>query len=123
MVDDSYNASPESMRAALQVLSDQETEGRRGAVLADMKELGPDSPDFHRQVGAFAAGCPVDRFFLIGELARVLGEPLEAAGKAVEYFPDNPSAAAALKAWVRPGDVILFKGSNSMRLGEIVKEL
>ncbi len=123
IIDDSYNASPESMRAALQVLSDQRAEGRRAAVLADMKELGPDSPAFHRQVGEFAAQCPVDRFFLVGDLVRHLGEALEAAGKTVEYFPGNPEAAAAVKAWMLPGDVILFKGSNSMRLGEIIQEL
>ncbi len=123
VIDDSYNASPESMEAALQVLSDQEAKGRRAAVLADMKELGPDSPAFHRRVGAFAAQCPVDRFFLVGEMIRYLGEDLEKAGRSVVYFSGNQAAAEALKAWKQDGDVILFKGSNSMKLGEIIQEM
>lgn len=123
LIDDSYNASPESMRAALQVLSTTETAGRRGAVLADMLELGPDSPKFHGQVGEFAAGCPVDQYFLIGAQIRFLGEALEKAGKPVLYFTDNVTAAAAVKDWAKPGDTVLFKGSNGMKLGEVLKEL
>ena len=123
LIDDSYNASPESMRAALQVLSATETAGRRGAVLADMLELGPDSPKFHGQVGEYAARCPVDQYFLIGAQIRFLGEALEKAGKPVLYFTDNAAAAAAVKDWAKPGDTVLFKGSNGMKLGEVLKEL
>lgn len=123
LIDDSYNASPESMQAALQVLSDQTATGRRAAVLADMKELGPDSPAFHRQVGEFAAQCPVDQFFLVGDLIRHLGKVLEEAGKPVCYCASNSEAVKELKGWKQTGDVILFKGSNSMKLGEIIQEL
>lgn len=123
LIDDSYNASPESMRAALQVLSTTETGGRRAAVLADMLELGPDSPSFHYQVGEYAAQCPVEKYFLIGTEIRALGEALEKAGKAVSYFETNETAAAAVTAWIRSGDTILLKGSNGMKLGEVLKEL
>ena len=123
IIDDSYNASPDSMRSALDVLQSRKVTGRRAAVLADMLELGPDSPKFHGQVGEYAARCPVDQYFLIGAQIRFLGEALEKAGKPVLYFTDNAAAAAAVKDWAKPGDTVLFKGSNGMKLGEVLKEL
>ena len=60
IIDDSYNASPVSMKAGIQVLCDMEVSGRRAAVLADMKELGPETREYHRQVGHFLAEHPVE---------------------------------------------------------------
>ena len=123
IIDDSYNASPDSMRAALQVLSVTETAGRRIAVLADMLELGPDSPKYHSEVGAYAASCGTDRIFTIGTLARYLAEAAKAQGVEVSCYDSNAEALEDILAFRKPGDTILLKGSNSMKLSEIVKEL
>ena len=70
IIDDSYNASPVSMKAGIQVLCDMEVSGRRAAVLADMKELGPETREYHRQVGHFLAEHPVDLVVLLGTFRR-----------------------------------------------------
>lgn len=74
IIDDTYNASPDSMKAGIKVLSSFETSRRRVAVLADMKELGPDAGLFHRQVGEFLAGEQVDALITLGELAEQIEE-------------------------------------------------
>ena len=123
IIDDSYNASPESMRAALQVLAAARTEGRRIAVLADMLELGPDAPLFHYQTGAYGASLPIDCFFTVGALSRHLAQAVEEAGIPVFSFATNQEAVEALHSWLKQGDTLLLKGSNGMKLGEILKEL
>ena len=72
-MDDTYNASPDSMKAAIGVLSSLPA-GRRIAVLADMKELGENTIQFHREVGAFLAEKPVDILVVYGELAQAIAE-------------------------------------------------
>lgn len=121
IIDDSYNASPESMRAALQVLSVTPTSGRRAAVLADMLELGPQGPQFHYQIGQYAASCQPDQVFTVGPLAREIARALREADIPVESFDENAQAAEALASWACPGDVVLFKGSHGMKLEEIVR--
>ncbi|MCD8009740.1 MAG: UDP-N-acetylmuramoyl-tripeptide--D-alanyl-D-alanine ligase [Lachnospiraceae bacterium] len=122
-IDDTYNASPDSMRAALQVLAETPAAGRRIAVLADMLELGPDAPEYHRQIGAYAAKLPVDRVFLVGDLAKNIGRGLEEAGRTAVYCENNREAAEQIRVCRRPGDVILLKGSNGMHLGEVLAAL
>lgn len=75
VIDDSYNASPVSMKAGLEVLGSMEPDGkgRKIAILADMKELGQDAPRFHREIGAYIAGHPVDQVVLLGGLAAEIG--------------------------------------------------
>ncbi len=145
VIDDSYNASPVSMKAGIRVLCDMPAAGRRIAVLADMKELGEGSPDVHREIGHFLAGCGVDVVLLLGEMARLIGEQLtedldgartrggeealraEAAadtagsGQQVLYFSDKQELERWLGAEVSGGDCVLFKGSNSMGLGDVIK--
>lgn len=122
LVDDSYNACPDSMKAALQVLSSMDCRGKRIAVLADMWELGPDSPLFHYETGAFGGSLNIGEYLMIGERAREIGRGVEeTCPKArVQYFMDNASAAKALKAIAEPEDLILLKGSNGMHLNEII---
>lgn len=122
-IDDTYNASPASMRAALQVLGSVPTEGRRIAVLADMLELGPDSPRFHYETGVYGAALPVDQVYVIGELARNVGRAYEEKKIPVEYCESNEDAARRVNSFRRPGDVILLKGSNGMHLGEVLRAL
>ncbi len=124
-IDDSYNACPDSMKAALQVLDSVECPGKRIAVLADMWELGPDSPKFHYETGVFGGSLGIQEYLIIGERAKEIGRGVEeACPKAhVRYFMENKAAAEALQAIAGPEDLILLKGSNGMHLNEIVELL
>ena len=118
IVDDAYNASPESMFAAFQVVADKPRNGRLLAVLGEMRELGPLAGEAHRQVGqrareVFDAVCVVD-----GAHARPMAE---AAG--AEVVPDRAAAAEWVRRNAVPGDRVLVKGSHGVRLDELVQEL
>lgn len=122
IIDDTYNASPDSMRAGLQVLSSMEA-SRHIAVLADMKELGKDTLLFHRETGKFAAGLNLSLLVTFGELARAIAEGAVSAGlpeASVICFGEEKreDMITYLKKELRKGDAVLFKGSNSMHLGE-----
>ena len=118
LIDDAYNASPDSMRAALSVLSSMEGKGKKIAVLSDMLELGPDSETYHRQVGEFAKSLPIDEFVLTGTLARYIGEEI---GPKARWFGTQKEALSYLLEAAHSGDIILWKGSNGMRLGDMMK--
>jgi len=128
IIDDTYNASPASMKAGLSVLCESENpEGtkRRIAVLGDMFELGERAPEFHYEVGEYAATRPLDRLYLVGEKAKEIGRAVAALGQPfpVLHFDTREEAAAALKAEKKPGDIIYLKASNGMKLKEIAEEL
>ena len=122
MIDDSYNASPVSMKAGIEVLGSLPCEGKRIAVLADMKELGPDTVKFHQEVGAFLKEHPADQVVLYGELAKEIGAGLKAAGGDIPLT--EVKSLEELEQWlddhVAFGDCLLFKGSNSMGLSNAV---
>lgn len=122
VIDDSYNASPVSMKAGLEVLASMKPGARKIAVLADMKELGPDTVRFHQEIGRYIAEHPVDQVLLYGELAAQIGRGMTEAGTAVPFILCE--SIAQVEEWLdretREGDCILFKGSNSMKLGEAV---
>ena len=117
---DYYNASPDSMRAALKVLKDLPGAGRRVAVLGNMLELGPDSLKYHREVGALAADC-ADTLVTVGDLAEEMaaGALEKKPGMEVKRFADTDAAAAAADGLFLPGDAVLLKASNSMKLGRL----
>ena len=110
LINDSYNANPASMRAALEHLADHE--GRKVAVLGDMAELGPTAPEYHREVGELVRSLGIDEVLSVGELARDYGG---------EHAADAAEAAAKATQLVRPGDVVLVKGSRAVGL-EVVAE-
>jgi UDP-N-acetylmuramoyl-tripeptide--D-alanyl-D-alanine ligase len=115
LVNDSYNANPVSMRAALDNLASLRVDGRRLAVLGEMRELGADAADFHREVGAHARSLGVGPIVGVGELAR-------------EYAPDAwaadaPAAVALADRLVHPGDAVLVKGSRAIGLELVADEL
>lgn len=125
IMNDAYNAGPSSMKAALNTLAAFPVHGRRAAVLADMLELGPRAAEFHRDVGAHAAGI-VDYLVTLGELGRTLSDAARAAGmpaNAVMHVDDRATAARAIEAWARPGDVVLVKASRGMQLDEVVRTM
>lgn len=121
IIDDTYNASPVSMKAGLEVLNSIEHSRRRVAVLADMKELGPDSPRYHYEIGTYIAAHPVDKVAVLGELAKEIARGVrEQAPHILVYeFMDRESLVEWLKTELREGDAVLFKGSNSMELGKV----
>lgn len=124
VVDDCYNAAPDSMRVALELLMD--LPGRRKwAVLGDMKELGPMAADWHREVGDLASELGVQGLVTVGELGRHIAEGARARGLAGEVIEvtGNADAAAALAARAEAGDVVLVKGSRAMKMEEIVSVL
>lgn len=124
LLDDCYNASPLSMRAALDALAAITPAGaRRIAVLGDMRELGPESPRLHGEVGGYAAGR-VDALVGVGDEARHLAEAARAAGvKEVVHTDDVSAAAARVRAWARPGDVVLVKASRGVKLERVIDAL
>ncbi len=127
VIDDTYNASPASMLAALKVLMSMKQPGRKVAVLADMKELGRESGRFHREIGEWLAMHPVDLLVTYGELALEIEKGARAGGGAGAYRHYPPESREALKAelptMLKPGDCVLLKGSNSMKLAEAAAAL
>ena len=127
VIDDSYNASPVSMKAGLEVLGSMEPEGkgRKIAILADMKELGPDAPRFHREIGEYIAGHPVDQVVLFGGLAAEIGHGLGASASPVPVVSceELEQVGQWLYENLKQGDCVLFKGSNSMKLSQAVRGL
>lgn len=118
IINDSYNANPDSMRAALTVLGD--APGRRIAVLADMLELGAHAADAHRALGRFAKE-KADILFVTGAMRACVAEGAEGAD--VRTFDDADALTDALKRTWRDGDTILVKASRGMRLERVVEKL
>lgn len=124
LLDDSYNASPESVIAALNLLEEMEA-GRRVAVLGDMLELGEKEEAAHRLVGKRAAEV-VKLLVTIGPLARIMAEEAQAYGltaNQVVQLDDRESATAYLRGHLQQGDVVLVKGSHGLRLDRMVSSL
>ncbi len=119
VIADCYNASPESMEAALKVLGS--SEGRTIAVLGDMLELGHLAQESHKKVGLQAVENKVDVLFTYGKVSyHILLGAKEAGHEAVTNFIDAQSLAELLKKTLQPGDTVLFKASRKMKLEEII---
>ncbi len=126
IINDAYNASPVSTKAALQVLKDLAGAGCTVAVLGNMLELGSRSVEGHREVGEAVAGLGLDYLVTVGDLAVLIYEgALEAGlqrGRAFQCA-DNAEAIEALKGFLQEGDVVLVKGSRGMKMEQIVQGL
>jgi UDP-N-acetylmuramoyl-tripeptide--D-alanyl-D-alanine ligase len=112
LLNDCYNANPVSMRAALEHLDERAGGRRRVAVLGDMRELGPSAPAYHAEIGELVQRLGIEQVIAVGELARAYGG---------EWVATAPEAAARLRETLRPGDVVLVKGSLAVGL-EVVAE-
>jgi UDP-N-acetylmuramoyl-tripeptide--D-alanyl-D-alanine ligase len=126
VLDDSYNANPESMRAAVRVLSGLHGHRRRVLVLGDMLELGELAAELHHELGREAAGAGIDRIVLVGELSKATAAGALEGGltsEAVLHVEDAAAAARVLLESAREGDVILVKGSRRMHLEQVVRAL
>ena len=119
LIEDCYNASPDSMRAALTTLQQLSCAGRKIAVLGDMLELGPVSQQAHAEAGELAQKCGVDALFCFGALSRETAKHGEGIPH-VEWFDDKQSLAQSLSGFVQPGDAVIFKASRGMKLEEVI---
>lgn len=121
IVDESYNANPDSMKACLEALSRRP--GRRGAVLGDMLELGARSAELHSEVLEKAAECGLEFVLLVGPGMRDAAPALSGSGTRVEYADDPEDALERLSTVHSEGLRLLVKGSHSMGLDRIVEVL
>lgn len=126
LIDDTYNASPVSVAAALEFVAETPVgRGRRLAVLGDMLELGPDERAHHQRIGAMAAAV-LDGLVTVGERGRWVAEAARAAGlQRVSEAPDADHAVAVVEQTLDPGagDLLLVKGSRGMELDRLVAVL
>ena len=124
VLDDCYNANADSTVAALETLCGLPLQGRRVAVLGDMAELGAHTEAAHAEIGRRAAELEVGQLFAVGKMAAVVGQAARDAGlMRVFEFSGVEGALAAIKNFLKPGDVVLLKASRSSRLERIAEML
>lgn len=127
IIDDSYNASPDSMKAAINVLRDMNVTGNRIAVLGDMYELGDESTALHKSVGEYInelrlddGRTAIDTLITIGKSSKSINEAVNNTEIKKEHFKDREEAELFLKSVVSAGDAMLFKASNGMNFNKLV---
>ena len=123
IIEDCYNANPDSMKAALRTLATYPTQGRRIAVLGDMFELGSISDEAHTQLGEDAAASSVAFLITIGENARRTHRRAVSLGVPAVHCADKHDAAEVLRSYCLEDDVVLIKASRGMALETILEEL
>src|SRR5881409_1420908 len=120
-LDDSYNANPDSMKAALRTLVELDADGKRIAVLGEMLELGEESERGHREVGETAAALKIDKLIAIGDVAASITDGARHAGlQSTAVVKSTSEAAELLSQMVQPGDLVLIKGSRAARTEEVI---
>src|ERR1700736_812929 len=121
-LDDSYNANPDSMKAALQTLVELDTDGKKIAVLGEMRELGKESERGHEEVGEAAAAFGIDHLIGIGEMGAIISRAAEKAGLEKSSVVGSTSEAAELLLnMAAPGDLVLIKGSRLARTEDVIE--
>ncbi|MBI1864761.1 MAG: hypothetical protein HYR98_03365, partial [Nitrospirae bacterium] len=123
VINDSYNANPRSMTAALEMLAEVGGDGRKVAVLGDMLELGEYAREAHLEVGAAAARMRIDFLVTVGDLARHIAEGAVVTGmpeERVRAVSSVEDVVAILKTVSGPGDTILVKGSRGMQMERVL---
>jgi len=122
IIDDTYNASPDSMKAALEVLSSA-AGIRKIAILGDMFELGDEEEEFHRSIGEYASQKGINVLLSVGKNAKQISLGAQGGKVKTSHFENKDMLIAALPQWIIEGDTILVKGSRGMEMDEIVKYL
>lgn len=125
ILDDSYNASPDSMKASLNVLCEYKSLGRKIALLGDMLELGENGVKYHYQVGEYIANSKLDELIVIGDLAQNIALAVEDNNRNIKVtrMSDCSSAAQYLENTMKKDDIVLLKASNSMNFKSIVQSI
>jgi UDP-N-acetylmuramoyl-tripeptide--D-alanyl-D-alanine ligase len=121
VIDESYNASPSSMRKSIAMLGSLNA-GRRVAILGDMRELGSHADELHRAVGVEAAERNIDRLYWLGEQGVVVRDAARAMRPsiAIDLYTDMQALIAAVAKDTRAGDIVLVKASRGTKLDEFV---
>jgi len=124
VINDAYNANPDSMVAALKTATQLTVKGRRVAALGRMGELGRESESAHRRVGRAVAEFEFDYLITVGEEARLMAEAASSAGlKSADRADTHEQAVEALLDYLEPGDLLLVKGSLSSAMDRVVHGL
>lgn len=125
IIDDTYNASPTSMRAAIDLLLELDKEKEKWVLLGDMMEIGAQEVAYHREIGRYAAEKGVTRVYTLGEKARWIGEGVTSVSPSipVRHFGSREEAAQTLKEQGGPHVILLAKASRAVKLDVVVKEL
>ena len=119
LIDDCYNANPNSVKAALTSIST--LPGRHVAILGDMLNLGEHSKQMHREIGEIAAQCGIDVLLCHGERARLIYDGYMSAGGAqAQYYPLMTELKAEIPGQIKKGDVVLVKASRGMHFEELL---
>ncbi len=119
MINDCYNASPDSMKAAINTVRHIPVKGAAYLVLGDMFELGEETVEFHKEIIREAIGINPQAVFLLGEIMKKAAEGFTEGN--IRYFPGNEKAAIYLKKILQPEDLVLIKGSRGMKMEEIIE--
>jgi len=123
LVQDCYNANPDSVLAAVRMLSQMPSEGRRILVLGDMLELGEESEEAHRAIGRALTDSPVDEIYLYGPEMKAAALECGSVRKSVNHTDDYHTLERQLLSVVQPGDLVLLKGSRGMELERLTVPL
>jgi UDP-N-acetylmuramoyl-tripeptide--D-alanyl-D-alanine ligase len=118
LIDDSYNANPDSVRAAIDVLSAEG--GAKVLLLGDMGEVGERGVEFHQEIGHYARERGIDRLLAVGELSSAC---VAAFGEGARHFATVEALILAAEAELRPRTTMLVKGSRFMRMERVVQAL
>ena len=114
------------MQAALKTLLELSTNGRRVAILGDMRELGDSSDRLHQEMGQFVATCDIDLLICVGETSSLIATEAASNGfpqNKILSYPTTPTAAASISRHIHRGDLVLLKGSRYMSLEHLIASL
>ena len=126
LINDTYNANPQSMKSALEVLALYKDQGPIVAVLGDMLEMGPEGPRYHEEVGAYAGRLGIESLFTFGSIAYHYGLGASKTGmnrEQIQHFEDSNELVSALLPILRRRGTVLFKGSRGMKMDQMIKEI
>lgn len=125
ILDDTYNANPASVNAALHTLEQMADGYRRVVVLGDMLELGEEAPRLHREIGREVARIGAQVLIAVGDLAEEITHGAQESGNAPMclVFPDSKTAAQNVHRWLQRGDIVLVKGSRALQMELVVKAI
>jgi UDP-N-acetylmuramoyl-tripeptide--D-alanyl-D-alanine ligase len=124
VINDAYNANPNSMRAALETIAGLPAPGRRVAILGDMRELGAATERYHRELGECVANCKFDLLLCVGESAKLYAEGAKHKGMspdAIVHYADAKKVARDVAKRLQATDLVLLKASRGIRLEEVAQ--
>jgi len=119
LIDDTYNANPDSVKAAMDVLA--ELDGRRFMIMGDLAELGDDVKDMHAELGRYAAEKGLDGFYAVGQYSAAAVEGF--VGQPAKHFDDQQALIDFLQNHTNADDSLLIKGSRSAKMENVVNAL